>query len=87
MRCLSGESALFARIVPEGLLKLSPEGGRKFSVVPKLPNDLRHLALRGLHLADKKVDIVIEEDRSYVVFAEDSAVAAGVCGSRLEFAV
>lgn len=48
-RHLSGESALFCKIVVEGMLGLEPAGFRAFSVTPHIPAALDHLTLTNIH--------------------------------------
>ncbi len=49
MRHLSAESALYARIFPEGLLGLEPTGFRSFTVAPHLPQEWNEYSLRHVH--------------------------------------
>ena len=86
MRHLSAESALFARIIPEGLLKLSPEGNRAFSISPQMPVNMKKLELRGLSLVDKKVDVIIHEEKCEV-FCNGQSIAKSVHGERIVFTV
>lgn len=48
-RHLSGESALYCKIVVEGMLGLEPAGFRSFTITPHLPATLDHLTLRNIH--------------------------------------
>lgn len=75
MRHLSGESALFARIIPEGMLKLMPEMGRTFSVNPQLPSEMKNLCRNGISLADKKVDVFVGEDRTCEIICDNFIIA------------
>lgn len=47
-RHLSGESALYCKIVTEGMLGLEPAGFRRFTVTPHIPDSLDHLTLTGI---------------------------------------
>lgn len=87
MAHLSAESALFARIIPEGMLKLMPEGGRLFSVNPQLPSIMKKLRFNGLSLADKKINVVVKEDRTCDVYCEDKIIASGGHGEKILFEV
>ena len=75
-RHLSGESALFMRVVTEGLLGIQPESLTSFSFVAKLPAGMPHLYVRGLHLAGGCWEIQITRQH-YVVLRDGKTVAAG----------
>ncbi|CAM3712859.1 hypothetical protein [Roseateles saccharophilus] len=47
-RHLSAESALYARVVTEGLFGLQPTGLRSFRLAPRLPAAWQHMALRNI---------------------------------------
>lgn len=87
MRHLSAESALFARIIPEGLLKLAPEGNRSFSIVPQLPKALPELSLYGIALADRKIDVIIGTDKICRVMCGETVIATGACNEKIVFTV
>ena len=70
MRHLSGESALFCRIFTEGLLKLWPEGNKKFRIAPTLPGQLTHLKLDGLHLAGHRVCVELERGHACKIYKD-----------------
>lgn len=86
MRHLSGESALFCRIIPEGILKISCEGKRTYSITPDLPAKLKRFSFSGLVLANKKVKITIEENECSVI-CEGKRIAGGLCGEKITFEV
>ncbi len=65
-RHLSAESALFCRIIPEGLLGMAPLSFDSFSLAPALPNQIQDLELNDirafgtsfdLHLSPKGVTV------------------------------
>ena len=65
-RHLSAESALFCRIIPEGLLGMAPLSFDSFSLAPALPNQIQDLELNdirafgtsfNLHLSPKGVTV------------------------------
>lgn len=72
MRHLSGESALFCRILPEGLFKLWPEGNGRFRLCPRLPGQLTHLKLDGLMLAGRRICIELERGHPCKIYADGS---------------
>ncbi|MBR0432493.1 MAG: hypothetical protein IJK15_02175 [Bacteroidaceae bacterium] len=61
-RHLSAESALYARIITEGLFGIRPTGLRSFSVTPRLPESWPSMRLRRLHLAGQCLDLEVRRD-------------------------
>mgnify|MGYP000964640630 CR=1 FL=1 len=61
-RQLSAESALFCRIIPEGILGIAPEGLNRFSFTPCLPASVNRLYLRNIHAFGSIFDIFVEAD-------------------------
>jgi len=61
-RHLSGESALFFRIITEGLLGIQPESLRSFSFVPRLPEEMPHLYLDHLNISGHRWCIQVEKE-------------------------
>ena len=57
MRHLSGESALFCRIITEGLLKVTPEGNLRYTLTLRLPKGMDRLRLSGLRLGGKRITV------------------------------
>lgn len=86
MRHLSGESALFCRIVPEGILRISCEGKRKFSVNPRLPESMKYFSFSGLAVLDKKIKIIIENNKCSVL-CDEKLIGGGMCGEKIIFEV
>lgn len=70
MRHLSGESALFCRIITEGLFKLWPLGQGRYSVTPTLPGQLTHLKLEGLRLGGHRVSLCLERGKPVQIFKD-----------------
>ena len=60
MRHLSAESALYARIFPEGLLGLEPTGFRSFTITPRLPHGWNHYSLMRVHVFGSNLDFFIK---------------------------
>lgn len=84
MRHLSGESALFCRIVPEGILRISCEGEQIFSITPKLPESMKQFSLTGLALADKRIRVIIDDNRCSIMCGVRE-IANGICGEKIVF--
>ncbi len=59
MKHLSAESALYARIFPEGLLGMEPTGFHSFKLTPRLPSSWNGYALRKIHAFGSDFDIEI----------------------------
>ncbi|MEA1899055.1 MAG: hypothetical protein U9N53_15460 [Bacteroidota bacterium] len=63
-RQLSAESALYCRIVTEGLMGIRPEGFTTFSFSPKLPNDWNSMALRNIQAFNHTFDIEVKREKN-----------------------
>lgn len=59
-RHLSAESALYARIVTEGLFGIRPVGLHAFELMPRLPQGWERMALRKIKAFGSSFDIVVE---------------------------
>lgn len=81
-RHLSGESALFCRIITEGLLGISPEGLNCFSFMPQLPNAVDHLYLSNIHAFGSIFSIYVDRN-AYRVEASGKVISSGKNGSRI----
>ena len=51
-RHLSAESALYARIITEGMFGIRPTGFKSFTLTPRLPNDWAFMNLKDIHAFD-----------------------------------
>lgn len=60
MRHLSAESALFCRVVTEGLCGITPVGLRKIELRPSLPKALGHLKLSKIHACGSCFDLELK---------------------------
>jgi hypothetical protein len=58
-RHLSAESALYARVIVEGLFGIVPTGLDSFTCCPRLPNDWETMALRSIRGFDSCFDVVV----------------------------
>ena len=64
-RHLSAESALYCRVVMEGLFGLRPTGLRQFEITPQLPDSWDKMALENIiTFGDKPVDIFVNRTKS-----------------------
>jgi hypothetical protein len=59
---LSGESALYCRVITEGLFGFRPTGLQSFSISPKLPDGWDEMALLNMNAFGEKFDIKINRD-------------------------
>jgi hypothetical protein len=59
-RHLSAESALYARVVTEGLFGITPTGFRSFRLQPSLPTAWKHMALRRVRAFGSEFDVEVE---------------------------
>ncbi|MFF2089834.1 hypothetical protein [Paenibacillus sp. NPDC058174] len=76
-RHLSAESALYCRIVTEGLFGIQPIGLSAFSCVPRLPEGWRTMALRSIQAFGRQFDLVVNAMPSGI-----ELVVSGENGSR-----
>ena len=63
-RHLSAESALYCRVVTEGILGIRPTGFKTFSFSPKLPKEWNQMALRNIKAFDADFDIEIKRKKN-----------------------
>lgn len=61
-RHLSAESALYARIITEGLFGIRPTGLRSFTVSPRLPKDWPEMQLRHIRIGGSDFDLRVYRD-------------------------
>lgn len=66
-RHLSTESALYARIVTEGMFGIRPTGLHSFSMVPRLPQEWDHMSLRKIRAFGSDFDIEIERVKDQII--------------------
>ena len=75
-RHLSGESALFVRIVTEGMLGIMPESLDSFSFVASLPSALPHLYLSRLKICGGCYDVRIDRE-GWQILCDKKVIAQG----------
>ena len=63
-RHLSAESALYCRIITEGLMGIRPEGFNKFSFSPKLPDNWDSMALKNIKAFGHTFDIEVRRKKN-----------------------
>ena len=76
-RQLSAESALYCRIIIEGLFGIRPTGLNSFSFSPKLPEGWNEMALRKVKSFNKTFDIEINRNQDNLlvkVFSENHII-------------
>ena len=74
-RQLSGESALFCKVVIDGILNIRPEGLNRFSIKPILPNGLGHLYLSDIKAFGITFAVRLNAE-GYAVIQSDGTVLA-----------
>ena len=75
-RHLSAESALFVRVITEGMLGIEPESLESFSFVPRLPCGMECLDVDHLYLVGHKWHIRVEQAQ-WNVYRDDLLFASG----------
>ncbi|MDP4291506.1 MAG: hypothetical protein Q8908_10535, partial [Bacteroidota bacterium] len=58
-RHLAAESGLYCRIFTEGLFGMRPTGLHSFNLIPRLPKEWNHMALRNVHAFGASFDIEV----------------------------
>lgn len=59
-RHLSAESALYARIITEGMFGIRPTGFKNFTLTPRLPKDWSFMNLKNIHAFDTCFDVEVK---------------------------
>jgi len=80
-RHLSGESALFVRVITEGLFGIRPESLDSFSFTPQLPHGLEYMNLSDLYVCNGRFDIEINHN-TWLVKHNGHLIAEGKTDGR-----
>ncbi len=83
-RHLSGESALFCKVITEGLLDMTPTGLTSFTIKPSLPSTLDHLRLTGVRAHGAIFDVTLEKTGFTVTRSDGRLLAAGRLGEAVK---
>ncbi len=83
-RHLSGESALFCKVITEGILDMTPTGLSAFTIKPSLPAAFDHLYLTGIRAYGGIFDVYVEKDGWKVVRSDGRKLAEGRLGECVE---
>lgn len=75
-RHLSAESALFCRVITEGLWGIRPEGLHAFSCTPRLPEGWERMSLHRVHLQGQLLDLQVDRmgDRIRLTVTRDQQI-------------
>lgn len=60
-RHLAAESALYCRVITEGLFDITPIGFRKFSISPRLPKGWKTMKLKNVKAFDETFDVEVSQ--------------------------
>lgn len=66
-RHLSTESALYGRIVTEGMFGIRPTGLHSFSMIPQLPQEWNNMSLRNIKAFESDFDIEVERVKGQTI--------------------
>jgi len=66
-RHLSAESALYARIITEGLFGIRPTGLHSFTVSPRLPKDWPEMSLNHIRICGDDFDLRVYRNKNQQV--------------------
>ncbi len=80
-RHLSGESALYCKVITEGILCLNPTAPHAFTVKPTLPAALDHLYLKNIRAHGITFDVRVEKDGYRVIRSDGRILAEGANGA------
>lgn len=83
-RHLSGESALFCKVITEGVLDMTPTGLSTFTIKPSLPSTLDHLYMKGIRAHGGVFDVLVEKSGFKVVRSDGKVLATGNLGECVE---
>lgn len=82
-RHLSGESALFVRIISEGIFGIVPESLKSFSFDPNICQGIGDISLSKIHICGNIYDISIKEN-NWQVSKNGRLILSGIAdGSRV----
>ena len=87
---LNAESALYARIITEGLFGIRPTGLHSFTVSPRLPEAWPEMTLRHIRICGGDFDLRVYRDqkqRVHVQLIQDGKVVKDAMGSTLTFII
>jgi len=75
-RHLSAESALYCRVITEGIFGIRPEGFNTFSFSPKLPDNWDSMALKNIQAFNHSFDIKVkrENDKLLIEVYDDKEI-------------
>lgn len=75
-RHLAGESALYVRIITEGIFGIRPTGFHSFDLKPQLPITWRDVSLKNVHICQRIIDIEVHHDtlQTHVVIRENGQI-------------
>jgi hypothetical protein len=59
-RHLSAESALYARVVTEGIFGIEPTGFKQFNLAPYLPSEWDNMCLNNIRAFDTRFDVCVQ---------------------------
>ncbi|NOU86692.1 hypothetical protein GC102_13035 [Paenibacillus sp. LMG 31460] len=65
-RHLSAESALYCRVITEGLFGIKPTGLNSFACVPRLPEGWDEMALRSIKAFGREFDLVVKSQSTHI---------------------
>lgn len=75
-RHLSAESALFVRVITEGMFGIEPESLQSFSFVPRVPVGTNEISLSKIHICGGCYDIKVNR-QTFTVFKNGKEILTG----------
>ena len=80
-RHLSGESALFCKVITEGILAMRPTGLKSFTLNPVLPTGLDHLYLTNIKAFGSVFGVKLTKEGFTVIGEKEKVLATGSYGT------
>ncbi|MBQ1269615.1 MAG: hypothetical protein IIY09_03945, partial [Clostridia bacterium] len=80
-RHLSGESALFCKVITEGILAMRPTGLKSFTLNPVLPKGLDHLYLTNIKAFGSVFGVKLTKEGFTVIGEKEKVLATGSYGT------
>lgn len=82
-RHLSGESALYVRIIIEGMFGIHPRGFNSMSVTPSLPSELKRIRLKNLNGYNRNFDVEITNNTVEISYGDVTLTSNYVKGDTM----
>ena len=83
-RHLSAESALYGRVITEGMFGIRPTGLRSFSLCPQLPEEWNHMSLRKIKAFNSDFDIEVQRVKDKTIHVTVKKAGKTILNKKIE---